>query len=732
MSTPTTARPYRTSVPVRRRHPDPCQGRDRPGPPRCAGGFTGGAAILLWPTLLLAQAPAATIDVHAGAAVQRVWPEVMGINLDYGGAAALKNPQAIAAVRHAAIRSLRFPNGCEADRYDWKADNARKMTVDQFLAFCDAIDAEPYYVLNLQGGTEGRDGTPPAGAPLDEVIKYRHRAPNPCGYTDYYFGTLAETLALVQRFTIERAAAGKRPILTYEMGNENWGQGRTDWPPEIYAATVAAYAQAMRAAVEDAKRQRPVLKDLRLHITAVGYPMVGNNQNPLEATDRDVNVRWTREVNALFDAGHIDAVTDHPYPFGHTGTDLLVWTNHNMQNIYLARRGLANPRLGGYRDEALAYRMPIEITEWNLKCWGSHRRKDFGAKNLEFEEGLADWGVETAGPGSAVRPLAQGRRQAGLRLTTAPQADARATVYQAFPWAGKKTKSVCAAVWVRTTAPDALTLQLADAGADGRPAALLGEHAARHATQKGRWQKLVVRGSVPDGATRLTVAVSLVGPHREADVDAVELYCWDDGGSPVPVAGDTAAQQLLLVDGFRVMIEQGIRRAHLHHLFGGGACGIMLPNGRTLENYKAFAFFAGRLGTHTLKTDIRCGTFDHDSLADRIATDFNAIPPDVKDVPVLSAVGMRDDRHLYLLVINRSLDATIDATIRLHGGAVAGRGSVRSLTCKDIDMPGVQVREADFAAAATFTHRFAPHAAYVFRLDRADRAAGPSACYDGR
>jgi len=155
----------------------------------------------------------ATIDIDPEAREMRVWPEVMGINLDYGGRAALANPQAMQAVKRIGIKSIRFPNGCEADRYDWKADNKSKMTVEQFLDFCEAVGAEPYYTLNMQGGTDGLPGPPPSGAPVSEVIRYRHLAPNPCGYTDYYFGTLAETLDLVRKYTIERALAGRPPIL---------------------------------------------------------------------------------------------------------------------------------------------------------------------------------------------------------------------------------------------------------------------------------------------------------------------------------------------------------------------------------------------------------------------------------------------------------------------------------------------------------------------------------------
>ena len=507
------------------------------------------------------QPSTATIDVDAAVRVGRVWPEIMGINLDYGGRAALSNPATMDAVRRIALRSIRFPNGCEADRYDWRAENNSKMSVEQFLAFCDAVGAEPYYTLNLQGGTEDKQGKPPAGAGIDEVIRYRHTAPNPCGYTDYHYGTLAEVLEFVRKYTIGRALAGQRPILCYEMGNENWGQGKTDWPPEHYAATVAAYARAMRDLVAEAARAHAPLKDLRLWITAVGYPMVGNNQDPTQPVDGEVNVRWTRELNALAAAGLIDAVQDHFYPYAADGTSLLVWSHHNLQNILYARRGLANPNLGGRVEPDVAFRMPIEITEWNVKCWG--------------------------GPGSA------------------------------------------------------------------------------------------------------------------------------------PASVDTAAQQLFLVDAFRIMIEHGIRRAHLHHLFGGYACGIMLPDGRTKENYKVFRFLAGRLGTERVRTAVACGTFDYDCPADARATDFNAIPPDVKNVPLVSALAMRDERSLYVLAINRSTDKAIEATIRVRGARLGG-GDVRSLTCADFDAREVELKECTLEAAREPTWRLEPHAAYAFRFALSD------------
>ncbi len=671
------------------------------------------------PAASAASVSKAVIDVFAASRQQRVWPEIIGINLNPGaGAAAIQNPEVIEAVRKIGIRSVRFPNGCVADRYNFKAaDGKKQISVEQFLTFCEAIGAEPYYTLNLQGGTENKEGPPPDGADLDETVRYRHLAPNPCGWTDYHFGTLAEAVELVQEYTVERALEGRRPILCYEMGNENWGQATTDWWPELYAATIAEFARAIREVVRKARKQNDTLEELRLHITAVGYPMMGNNQDPTQATNREINVRWTREVNALHQAGLIDAVQDHFYPYNGTASDLLVWSHHNLQNILRARRGVANPGLGGYLDEALGYRMPIEITEWNLKCWGERRKTDLKAANLEFEEGFTGWDVQLDEAGKSVWAIREaGRHGAGLRLASPKKTEKPLTLYQAFDWKDKKAKKVFASAWVRTDSPENLALWLVAVNEDGSLGKPLEDSGERHAQRAGHWHKIVVGGKVPDGASRLAVGFSLVGPDAQADVDAVELFYWNAEHKLAPTGVDTPAQQLFLVDAFRVMIEHGIRRSHLHHLFGSYACGTMYRDGRTKDNYKVLEFLAGRLGTHTVRTAVKCETFDHDCLADRYATDFNAIAPDVKGVPVVSALAMRDDRRLYVLAINRTTDVRVEATIRVHGARIVGTGFARRLTCKDFDVPGVRVGEYRRPVGESVKHGLAPHSAYLLKL----------------
>jgi len=608
----------------------------------------------------------ATIMVSADRVEQRVWPEIMGINLNPGaGPTAVAAPKVIDVVRKAGIASVRFPNGCVADRYDWKhVDDTKQISVDQFLDFCDAIGAEPYYTLNLQGGTENLEGPPPPGSPVEEAIRYRHTAPNPCGWTDYHFGTVAEAVELVEKYTIQRALEGKRPIVCYEMGNENWGQAVTDWPPEIYAATVAAYARAIRDVVAEARARHDELAGLKLHITAVGYPLMGNNQDPTQATNHEVNVRWTREVNRLYAQGLIDAVQDHFYPYSTIGTDYLVWSEFNLQNILYARRGVPNPLLDGYHNAELAFAMPIEITEWNAKCWGE-RKKNITGTNLDFENGLTGWNKDLSdesGQGGVRVLRAAGRRGMGVHLATGPTGEGPVRIFQVLDWKKTSSNRVVAAAWVRTDRPEAVALRVLPVDAEGRPDWTARKGLA-HAWEAGHWQRLAASLKLADDATRFAVGLEVAGANASADVDVIEVFYWNNERGVNPAAVDTAAQQLFLVDAMRVMLAHGIRRAHLHHLIGGYPCGIMQRDGRLKDNYMVFRFFAGRLGSETVATNVQCETFDYDTSADAWATPFNALAPDVKNVPVLSALGMRDARYVYVLAVNRSTDRKVTADI---------------------------------------------------------------------
>ncbi|MBI4579047.1 MAG: hypothetical protein HY718_05050, partial [Planctomycetes bacterium] len=400
----------------------------------------------------------ARIRISPDAVERQVSPTFVGINLHPGPPRPklLGDPDVQNRVKSMGIKTIRFPNGCVADVYNWKNPPAGWVTVRQFLDFCEAVEAEAYYTLNLQGGTDGLEGPPPADAGLDQRIRHRHTAPNPCGDTKYHFGTLAEAVELLNKYTIERALAGGRPITHYELGNENWGQATTDWPPDVYGKTCEVWAAAFREALAAAQREHPEIADLELYIVAVGYPTMGNNQDPFKATNREINLAWTRQMNRLADLKLIDAVQEHFYPYGHGDGSTLVWTVHNLGNILHLRYGVPNLRLGGYQDPDLAYSLPMEWTEWNVKCWGPQPNVDLPLVNGNFEAGEQGWttSLEPAGRGSATAVKEAARRGGkGLRIATAAGtrgAEAR----QTFAVAGRKpVASFGAAVWVRTNRP---------------------------------------------------------------------------------------------------------------------------------------------------------------------------------------------------------------------------------------------------------------------------------------
>ena len=76
----------------------------------------------------------------------------------------------------------------------------------------------------------------------------------------------------------------------------------------------------------------------------------------------------------------------------------------------------ANERLNGYVDPELAYKLPVEFTEWNIKCWGPGAKNDPPLPGGDFEDGLNGWTVVSSPEGERKgggcrrrRPARQGR-----------------------------------------------------------------------------------------------------------------------------------------------------------------------------------------------------------------------------------------------------------------------------------------------------------------------------------
>jgi alpha-L-arabinofuranosidase len=666
--------------------------------------------------------PAARIRVQPDSVERSVSPTMVGINLNPGAprATLIADPVVLRRVKTLGLRTVRFPNGCVADQYNWKQPPAGQVTVEQFLEFCDEIDAEPYYTLNLQGGTEGLADAPAKDAPPTERIRHRHTAPNPCGDVNYHFGTLAEALELLERHTIQRALAGRRPITCFELGNENWGQSTTDWPPDVYGKTCEAYANAMRMALREAAAKHPELQRLYLYIVAVGYPTMGNNQDAFKATNREINIAWTAEMNRLADLKLIDAVQEHFYPYGNADGSTLLWTVHNLNNILCLRHGVANPRLGGYRDPALAYRLPMEWTEWNVKCWGALPAVNLPLANPGFEAGPSGWIVDAGGErGGEARFDKSAARRGGRGLKLTARTERPVEVRQPIPVRDRRPAAgFGAAVWVRTSRPDRTQVVLRQADEVAGKGAVLG---VARPTRAGTWERLVASGPPRPETAAIEVALQVTGPDVEACFDEVQPVHWATFSGVAPMVADRFEQQLFLVDALRILLSWPTPRSHLHHLFGNYPCGVLTQEGADRNSAASFRFFNQRIGDRVIRTTCDCPVFDYDTAADKYATDFNALAPDMSDVPVVSVLATRDDRYLYILLVNRTSDRPVRAELAFGGTPLSATGDVRTLAGADFDTTGATVRSGTLAVADPLRHVVPPHCAQVLRLGLPDR-----------
>ncbi|HSW44890.1 MAG TPA: hypothetical protein VLM89_04910 [Phycisphaerae bacterium] len=659
----------------------------------------------------------ANVVVHPDDVMHQVSPQFLGTNLTQYGAdrKQIAVPASRQRVRGLGTSTVRFPNGCLADRYNWRNPPPEEMTVDEFLDFCDAIEAEAYYTLNMQGGTEGLEGEPPKDGPIEERIRYRHKAPNPCGYTDYYFGTLAEAVELVEKHTVERALKRRRPLTHYELGNENWGQAKSDWPPEIYGKTCEAYCAALRKALADAQKQHPELAGLKLYITMVGYPTMGNNMDPFKAVDRSINLAWTKEVNRLADARLIDAVQEHFYPFGNNNGDTLYWAVHNLHNILSLRYNRPNDRLGGYHDPELAYRVPVEFTEWNVKCWGTAVKQDLKLDNADFEMGLAGWTVEAspAEAGAANTSAEAARRgKAGLELRTRAGGQ-WVEVRRKLSVADRKPAALFGfGIWIRSDQPLKTHGILRQCNPGEHQNAVIDD---RVATQTRMWERLIVAGKPFDDTTEIEIAVRLEGADATAWVDEIQPLHWPTTAGLSPLAADHFEQQLFLVDAIREMLMWPTPRTHYHHLFGNYPCGTLSADGSERDNAKAFQLVSGRIGDAVVRADSDAPSFDYDTYADAYATDFNGLAPDVKNVPSLGVIATRKGKDLYLLMINRTTDRPIAARIALKDVEVTGKGDLRTLSGTDLDVQGAKWSTRSVKIANPMTHVVPPLSAQMLR-----------------
>jgi alpha-L-arabinofuranosidase len=700
---------------------------------RVGTGLWGGVAVLLWgahvsaepapPLRPLPDPVTATVTVRPEVVERPVSPQLVGVNLHPHAKRLIdeSNPKRRATIVRRVIAmglaTIRFPNGCVADRYNWKEPRSGWATVDEFLAFCDLVRAEPYYTLNMQGGTEGLARPIPDGAALEEVIKYQHPGPNPCGNTDYHFGTLAEALELVEHATVQRALAGEQPVLCYELGNESWGQAKGDWTPAVYGKTCEAYARAMREYLAQRRKEldEPAeLGALKLWIVMQGFPITGNNMRPEQAVDRDVNVAWTAEVNRLARLGLIDAVQEHFYPYGDDGSTL-IWDFHNLRNILLARQGIANPRLvnaehpKGYVDPAIAYdsRLALEWTEWNTKCWGRSPRDVASLPNLGFEDGLEGWTVESSPADTGVaRAMSHAARRghAGLELETPAGCDwvEVRRRYGVGDW--RPFEGIGAAAWVKSDTPDRVQLILRDVTEEtdeakevtaSNKAEAPKELKAITFTQTGMWERrlLAAHPQTEPETAEVELAIRLAGAGAAAWVDEVRPMEWEQFRGSASWATGRYAQTLANADMLRVLLEAPTTRTHYHHLFGNYGCPLLMQrDGAYRQASPAFRFFRHRLGEAVVRTTVEVPTFDYYSEA-TWCTDFNACVETTAEVPALAATTTRAGDRVFVMLVNRTTDRPIAARLVFPKWRLGGSAEVRTLHGEDIELPGGELRE---------------------------------------
>ena len=108
-------------------------------------------------------------------------------------------------------------------------------------------------------------------------------------------------------------------------------------------------------------------------------------------------------------------------------------------------------------------------------------------------------------------------------------------------------------------------------------------------------------------------------------------------------------------------------------------------------------------------------TFDYNTYADKYASDFNAVVPDVADVPALSAAVTRKGDELYVLLVNRTTDRVIHAAINLRAGQAAGVGDCRTLV-GELDLPGAKIKIDPLRPADLAEHQVPPFSAQVLRI----------------
>ncbi len=277
------------------------------------------AVTAVAPTAASAQAAATRVDVDLRAGLATVGDVALGVNHAIWDAQ-LGTPAVADLLGDAGVQMVRYPGGSYADIYHWKDHTAPGGYVapgtefDTFMAGAERTGAEPMIIANYGTGT------------AQEAADWVRYANVTKGYDATY----------------------------WTIGNENYGNGHygSEWEaddhadksPKEYAATVIAYAQAMKAV-------DPTIKIGAVLIMPGNWPdgIVG-------AGDQGT---WNQEVLTRAGAA-IDFVDVHWYPGGSTAAEALTKPAHIRDAVALLRDQI--DRYAG----GPAGRIGISMTETNV------------------------------------------------------------------------------------------------------------------------------------------------------------------------------------------------------------------------------------------------------------------------------------------------------------------------------------------------------------------------------
>ncbi|WP_250002973.1 cellulose binding domain-containing protein [Actinoplanes sp. M2I2] len=274
-------------------------------------------ALAAAPARALAAETRVDVDVRAGLAT--VGDVALGVNHAIWDAQ-LGTPAVSGLLKDAGVQMLRYPGGSYADIYHWRDHTAPGGYVapgtdfDTFMAGARRTGAEPMIIANYGTGT------------AQEAADWVRYANITKGYDATY----------------------------WTIGNENYGNGHygsaweadehADKSPKEYAATVVAYAEAMKAV------------DPTIKIGAV-LTMPGNWPDGIVGPGDQGS--WNQEV--LSRAGSvIDFADVHWYPGGSTPAETLIKTSHIQEATVLLRQ-----QIDQYAG-ANAGRIGISMTETNV------------------------------------------------------------------------------------------------------------------------------------------------------------------------------------------------------------------------------------------------------------------------------------------------------------------------------------------------------------------------------